>query len=997
MLRPQIRLFAGILFLALMSVVFYVLQFFSNQSIALEQDLSQSQMVMYHAAQEIAQMDEYLKAASASRMENRTNQSVLLMKYVQDMEGFDKTFLRDAPFFLEEGKAFVKVSEGKAELPEGIPEDLVISPSSFTRKRGYFLSDPPGGSEDLSHPYVVYYVEMIKSVYFIEWEAYEDSPLAKVQDEEEETLREIENAFEMRILRFRRENTDGKVHYQLTYFPLFFSALNTAKGDAAQAFGITSDMLSGAVQMDENQALRLDAGGAEKAVQRLTAFGESYDSFFRTLDEGKNVIVFMVPVSDSYGRSVRKTAYLLIVFLVIAAAFLGWSCTVRYLVRIHRLNEEQKNTFAPSVTMRKAGIFLLVGMLVITAFTIFLQCIFASFRMTRVAERCVDSMLRRLESDKECSEAYEKEQTQFYEERVRLVADIYLTVPEEDLPDPEQLRSVCEDIGAEFMVVYDENGRQVLTDSGYRRLTLSNSGDEIYEFQRLLKGAEKVTVKDVKDRITGESHDIFGASVARNRESDEDLKYWALLLFVDPAQVRKGLIIPADELMKSIVFQDTLCFSVDPESGEILSASDPELTGRAAAELGLPKAAMEDAYMGFFRFDGKDVYGKTTREDDVVYIYTVDSSRMYDGLLKVTLSVLCTYLALMGTFALFMLSGYRKEFQQYADTGEVLKEADRVVTPSGKVKRSIDPSRRWGFTYAGYGSRTPAHNAGTAGVVVYVIGMFAVVVLVISGRLREDNSAIAFILRGKWTRGMNLFAIANVLFLFIQISVGTILLKALLRAVTMYLGTKGETIGRLFLSLANYISAIVFVFFTLSYIGIDTTTLVASLGLMTFALSIGAQDLVKDILAGLAIVFDGAYQVGDIIEVNGFRGKVLEVGVRSVKLEGRDGNILIIGNRDVKNVINKTRRNSWYRVEVSVSEGQDLKMIEALLRENLPKIGEKIPEIISGPFYGGIVSIGKGSVTMSIIAECEEEDYYSVQRKLNGAVVELFLSQGISI
>jgi small conductance mechanosensitive channel len=213
----------------------------------------------------------------------------------------------------------------------------------------------------------------------------------------------------------------------------------------------------------------------------------------------------------------------------------------------------------------------------------------------------------------------------------------------------------------------------------------------------------------------------------------------------------------------------------------------------------------------------------------------------------------------------------------------------------------------------------------------------------------------------------------------------------------MYLGTKGETIGRLFLSLANYISAIVFVFFTLSYIGIDTTTLVASLGLMTFALSIGAQDLVKDILAGLAIVFDGAYQVGDIIEVNGFRGKVLEVGVRYVKLEGRDGNILIVGNRDVKNVINKTRRNSWYRVEVSVSEGQDLKMIEALLRENLPKIGEKIPEIISGPFYGGIVSIGTGSVTMSIIAECEEEDYYSVQRKLNGAVVELFLSQGISI
>ena len=72
-----------------------------------------------------------------------------------------------------------------------------------------------------------------------------------------------------------------------------------------------ADMLSGAVQMDENRALRLDAEGAEKAMQRLTAFGESYDCFFRTLDEGKNVIVFMVPVSDSYGRSVRRSSVVL--------------------------------------------------------------------------------------------------------------------------------------------------------------------------------------------------------------------------------------------------------------------------------------------------------------------------------------------------------------------------------------------------------------------------------------------------------------------------------------------------------------------------------------------------------------------------------------------------------------------------------------------------------------------------------------------------------------
>jgi small conductance mechanosensitive channel len=280
---------------------------------------------------------------------------------------------------------------------------------------------------------------------------------------------------------------------------------------------------------------------------------------------------------------------------------------------------------------------------------------------------------------------------------------------------------------------------------------------------------------------------------------------------------------------------------------------------------------------------------------------------------------------------------------------------------------------------------------------VYVSAVIVIAVLLLTGRLSVENSAVAFIVKGGWTRGLNLFAVANILFLFIEVSISVIFIRILLRAVTMNIGTKGETIGRLLLNFVSYVAVIVFVYFALSYIGIKTGTLVASLGLITFALSLGAQDLVKDILAGLAIVFDGAYQVGDIIEVNGFRGKVLEVGVRSIKIEGRGGNILIMGNRDVKNIINKTRKNSWYPLEINIKEGQDISTVEKLLRENLSKIGESIDEIISGPVYKGITGIGHGFITLSVIAECDEEDYYAVGRELNRAVIALFESHGISI
>lgn len=203
---------------------------------------------------------------------------------------------------------------------------------------------------------------------------------------------------------------------------------------------------------------------------------------------------------------------------------------------------------------------------------------------------------------------------------------------------------------------------------------------------------------------------------------------------------------------------------------------------------------------------------------------------------------------------------------------------------------------------------------------------------------------------------------------------------------TQYIGTKGETIGRLLLDFVGYVSFILFLYYALSYLGVNTGALVASIGILSFGLTLGAQDLVRDILAGLSIVMDGEFQVGDIIEINGFRGTVLEVGVRTTKIEGRGGNILIVGNRDLKNVINKTRKNSWYAMEINIAETEELSRVEALLREKLPEIGRNIPEIISGPFYKGVIKIGGGKIALSIIAECEEENYYHVQRQLNGTI-----------
>lgn len=134
-----------------------------------------------------------------------------------------------------------------------------------------------------------------------------------------------------------------------------------------------------------------------------------------------------------------------------------------------------------------------------------------------------------------------------------------------------------------------------------------------------------------------------------------------------------------------------------------------------------------------------------------------------------------------------------------------------------------------------------------------------------------------------------------------------------------------------------------------------------------------------------------------MVDIGGYRGQVQEIGVRSTKIMGQGNNVKIIGNRDVKNVLNLTRMNSWIPLEVKVSNSQPLEEIEALLDEQLPKIGKKIDKIVSGPYYYGVLGFDDNNIILSIMTECREEDYHHIQRELNKEMYNLFKSKKISV
>ena len=208
---------------------------------------------------------------------------------------------------------------------------------------------------------------------------------------------------------------------------------------------------------------------------------------------------------------------------------------------------------------------------------------------------------------------------------------------------------------------------------------------------------------------------------------------------------------------------------------------------------------------------------------------------------------------------------------------------------------------------------------------------------------------------------------------------------------------RGATIVKLVNSFIKYLIAIIAIMMILNAFGVDTATLLASAGLLSLVIGLGAQSLISDIIAGIFIVFEGEYQVGDIVIIDGWRGTVDEIGIRTTKVIDWQGNIKIINNSAVSSIINQSKELSVTTCVVGIDYRESIPQVELLIKNNIERIRQNIPEIVDGPYYKGVDSLGESSVNLLFIATVKEADYYVVQRALNREIKLLFDENNICI
>ncbi|MBO4262228.1 MAG: mechanosensitive ion channel family protein [Clostridia bacterium] len=208
---------------------------------------------------------------------------------------------------------------------------------------------------------------------------------------------------------------------------------------------------------------------------------------------------------------------------------------------------------------------------------------------------------------------------------------------------------------------------------------------------------------------------------------------------------------------------------------------------------------------------------------------------------------------------------------------------------------------------------------------------------------------------------------------------------------------RGATIVKLINNFIKYIVAIIAIFLILGAWGVDTRTLIASAGILSLIIGLGAQSLISDIIAGVFIVFEGEFQVGDIVIIDGWRGTVDEIGIRATKIIDWQGNIKIVNNSEISTVINQSKELSVTTCVVGVSYKESIPKVELVIKNNLEKIRAAIPEIVEGPYYKGVDSLADSSVNLLFVATVKEGDYYAVKRALNREIKMIFDENNITI
>ena len=206
-------------------------------------------------------------------------------------------------------------------------------------------------------------------------------------------------------------------------------------------------------------------------------------------------------------------------------------------------------------------------------------------------------------------------------------------------------------------------------------------------------------------------------------------------------------------------------------------------------------------------------------------------------------------------------------------------------------------------------------------------------------------------------------------------------------------GNKSKTYFKLFKSINRYLFFLIILMIILNINGVDITSLATGVGVAGIIFGFAIQDALKDVIKGIDIISDSYYQIGDVIRVDNYTGKVLAIGIKTTRIEDIfEKNIVSISNRNIEKV-----EVLSHMINIDIPLPYELKLKEAektieYILDNIKKI-----EKVEKAEYTGVNKLDSSSINYQIKVYCQPVHKVQTRRESLTTIIRCLEEKNISV
>jgi small conductance mechanosensitive channel len=211
---------------------------------------------------------------------------------------------------------------------------------------------------------------------------------------------------------------------------------------------------------------------------------------------------------------------------------------------------------------------------------------------------------------------------------------------------------------------------------------------------------------------------------------------------------------------------------------------------------------------------------------------------------------------------------------------------------------------------------------------------------------------------------------------------------------------RSDTLSKVLVSTTQIFVFLIAIFMILSELTIDIAPILASAGVVGIAIGFGAQSMVKDIVAGLFIIIESQYRVGDVVKIADVAGSVESINLRRTVLRDIDGIVHTVPNGEIRVASNLTKEWSRVNLDISVAYGEDLDRVMQVIN----KVGQEMAEepqwatvIVKTPQALRVNKFGDSGIEIKILGETQPSWQWQVTGELRLRLKRAFDKENIEI